>query len=118
MFLAAAGQKLTVNGSGEQVRAYIHVHDTTDCLEALLDAELDGNVYDLVSRNLSVQQIIEGVTTVFPDSEQLYINQHVEPWELRVRPDERIGRFRSQKDRTFLDEIREFKKEFTLNFHD
>ena len=118
MFQAAAGQKLTINGSGDQVRAYIHVDETTDYLEALLCSELSPNIYDMVSRNLSIQDIVDGVTTVFPNNERLYINQHVKPWELRVKPDERLPRLRSRKDLTFLDEIREFKKQFALNFHD
>ena len=118
MFQAAAGEKLTVSGSGSQVRSYIHIDATTDCLEALLDADLPSDVYDLVTRNLSIQEILEGVTTVFPETELLFINQHIEPWQLRVRPDERLVAFHSRAGHSFLDEIQEFKKQFTLNFHD
>lgn len=118
MFEAAAGQKMTVNGSGNQARAYIHIDDTTDCLEALLTKELKPDVYDLVTRNLAIHEIVDGVKTVFPDTELLYINQHVEPWELQVKPDERLLDCMRPKGHTFLEEIREFKKQFTLNFQD
>lgn len=118
MFEAAAGQKVTVSGSGEQVRAYIHIDDVTDCLDALLVGDLAPDIYNLVTRNLSIHEITEGVMTVFPDTELLYINQHVEPWELRVQPDPRLDDCLCLERHSFLDEIKEFKKQFTLNFHD
>lgn len=116
MFEAAAGQKITVNGSGQQTRAYIHINDATDCLEALLDSDLKPATYDLVTRNLAIDEIVDGVKTVFPETELLYINQHVEPWELRIKPDERIARQLSLDGHSFLDEIKEFKKQFTLAY--
>ena len=118
MFEAAAGQKITVNGSGNQARAYIHIDYTTDCLETLLTKELKPDVYNLVTRNLTIHEIVDGVKTVFPDAELLYINQHVEPWELQVELDERLLDCMRPKTHPFLDEVKEFKKQFTLNFHD
>ncbi|MFC1602649.1 NAD-dependent epimerase/dehydratase family protein [Pseudomonadota bacterium] len=118
MFEAASGQIITVNGSGTQARAYIHIDDTTDCLEAMLTTDLKPDTYDLTARNLTIQEIVDGVKTVFPETEILFINQHVKPWELRVKPDARLSGCFSLEDGTFLEEIKEFKKQFTLDFHD
>ncbi|MCF6238391.1 MAG: SDR family oxidoreductase [Candidatus Marinimicrobia bacterium] len=118
MFEAASGQRITVNGSGDQTRAYIHIDDTTDCLESMLTTDLKPDVYDLTARNLTIQEIVDGVKTVFPETEILFINQHVTPWELRVKPDARLSDHLRLEDGTFLDEIKEFKKQFTLDFHD
>jgi len=118
MFEAASGQKITVNGSGNQSRAYIHIDDTTDCLEAMLTADLKPDIYDLVTRNLTIHEIVDGVKSVFPETEILFINQHVAPWELRVKPDERLLGCLNLKGATFLKEIKEFKKQFTLDFQD
>ncbi|VAX08932.1 UDP-glucose 4-epimerase [hydrothermal vent metagenome] len=118
MFEAASGQKITVNGSGNQSRAYIHIDDTTDCLEAMLRADLKPDVYDLVTRNLTMHEVVDGVKLVFPETEILFINQHIKPWELRVKPDKRLLGYLNLDDSTFLEEIKEFKKQFTLDFHD
>ncbi len=118
MFEAASGQRITVNGSGDQTRAYIHIDDTTDCLESVLTTDLEPDVYDLTARNLTIQEIVDGVKTVFPETEILFINQHVKPWELRVKPDVRLSDSLRLEEGTFLDEIKEFKKQFTLDFHD
>lgn len=118
MFEAASGQRITVNGSGDQTRAYIHIDDTTDCLELMLTTDLKPDVYDLTARNLTIQEIVDGVKMVFPETEILFINQHVKPWELRVKPDARLSEYLRLDDGTFLDEIKEFKKQFTLDFHD
>ena len=118
MFEAASGQRITVNGSGDQTRAYIHIDDTTDCLESMLVTDLKPDVYDLTARNLTIQEIVDGVKAVFPETEILFINQHVKPWELRVKADARLSDYLRLEDGTFLDEIKEFKKQFTLDFHD
>ena len=118
MFEAAAGQKVTVSGSGDQTRAYIHIDHVTDCLEAFLSEAIAPDTYNLVTRNLSIHEITDGVTAVFPETELLYISQHVEPWELRVQPDPRLESYLNPEGHSFLDEIKEFKKQFTLNFHD
>ena len=118
MFEAAAGQTLTVSGSGDQTRAYIHIDNVTDCMEALLAGDLEPDTYNLITRNLSIHEITDGVTAVFPETELLYISQHVEPWELRVQPDPRLESYLNPEGHSFLDEIKEFKKQFTLNFHD
>jgi len=118
MFEAASGQRITVNGSGTQARAYIHIDDTTDCLEAMLTTDLKPDIYDLTARNLTIQEIVDGVKTVFPETEILFINQHVKPWELRVKPDARLTCCLRLEEGTFLEEIKEFKKQFTLDFYD
>jgi len=117
MFEAASGQRITVNGSGTQARAYIHIDDTADCLEAMLTTDLKPDTYDLTTRNLTIQEVVEGVKTVFPETEILFIDQHVKLWELRVTPDARLSSCLSVKEDTFLAEIKEFKKQFTLDFH-
>ncbi len=118
MFEAAAGQKLTINGSGNQTRAYIHIDNVTDGLDSLLTSDLQPDVYNLVTRNLTIHEIVAGVSAVFPGTELLYISQHVEPWECPVQPDARIEGCLRLEGHTFLQEIQEFKRQFTLNFHD
>lgn len=114
MMEAASGQKITVNGSGNQIRPYIHVVDATRVLDGLLTSNIEPDTYDLVTRNLSIHDITEGVTQVFPDTELLFINQHVEPWELNLEPDTRLDELLQHPGHDFLYEIEEFKKQFTI----
>ncbi|MES9856082.1 MAG: SDR family oxidoreductase [Sedimenticola sp.] len=116
MMDAAAGQRITINGSGNQARAYIHVDDATRVFDGLLTSTITPDTYDLVARNLSIHDITEGVTTVFPETELLFINQHVEPWELQVELDSRLDHLLQHPGHEFLDEITEFKKQFTIGF--
>jgi len=118
MMEAAAGQRIAVSGSGDQTRAYIHIDDATRVLDGLLDADLQPDTYDLVTRNLTIHDITEGLLEVFPETELLFINQHVEPWELPVVTDARLADLLKHPGHSFLDEIAEFKKQFTLGFDD
>jgi len=116
MIEAASGQKITVNGSGNQTRPYIHVDDATRVLDGLLTSHIQADTYDLHTRNLSIHDITEGVVQVFPDTELLFINQHVEPWELQLKPDHRLEGLLQHPGHDFLYEIEEFKKQFTIGF--
>lgn len=69
-----------------------------------------------MARNLTIHDITDGVTQVFPDTELLFINQHVEPWELQVDVDERLDTLLQHPGHDFLHEIEEFKKQFTIGF--
>jgi len=115
MMEAATGQKITVNGSGQQRRAYIHVHDATSLLEGLLYSDIQPDTYDLVGRNLGGSEITNGITQAFPDTELLFINQHVEPWELPVERDDRLEHVAPINKAAFQQEIEEFKSNFTLS---
>ena len=114
MLEAASGQKITVSGSGNQKRPYIHVDDATRVLDGLLNSDIKADTYDLLTRNLSIHDITEGVVQVFPDTELLFINQHVEPWELHLEPDARLDGLLQHPGHDFLYEIEEFKKQFTI----
>lgn len=114
MWEAASGQRITVNGSGTQSRPYIHIKDVTQVLDELLASDIKPDTYDLVTRNLTIHDITEGVLQVFPDTELLFINQHVEPWELHIRPDQRLQALLKHPGNDFLYEIEEFKQQFTL----
>jgi len=116
MMEAAAGQKITVNGSGNQTRNYIHVDDATRLFDGLLTSSISPATYDLVTRNLKIHEITDGVTQVFPDTELLFINQHVEPWELQVAFDSRLEELLQHPGHDFLDEIHDFRSQFTIGF--
>ncbi len=116
MMEAAAGQKITVNGSGDQTRNYIHVDDATRLFDGLLTSSITPATYDLVTRNLKIHEITDGVTQVFPDTELLFINQHIEPWELQVAFDSRLEELLRHPGHDFLDEIRDFRTQFTIDF--
>ncbi len=115
MMEAATGQKITVNGSGQQRRAYIHVHAATNLLEGLLYSDIQPDTYDLVGKNLSSSDITNGIVQALPDTELLYINQHIEPWELPVQQDQRLKQPAPVTEMDFQQEIQEFKANFTLN---
>jgi len=116
IFQAASGQKITISGSGNQNRPYIHIEDATRVLDGLLNSDIQVDTYDLLTRNLSIDEISDGVIQVFPDTELLFINQHVEPWELYLEQDRRLDGLLQHPGHDFIYEIDEFKNQFTIGF--
>jgi UDP-glucose 4-epimerase len=84
MFDANFVNRITINGSGNQSRAFIHINKVTKMLAALLRAEVPSGIYNLSDKNFEIVEIIEVLKKIYPDLEYLFINQHITMQELRV----------------------------------
>jgi UDP-glucose 4-epimerase len=85
MFDANFVNRITINGSGNQSRAFIHINKVTKMLAALLRAEVPSGIYNLSDRNFEIVEIIEVLKKIYPDLEYLFINQHITMQELRSK---------------------------------
>ena len=84
-------------------------------MEKLLNTDLPPDIYNLVRRNITINDLAEVLTEVYPEMEMLFVNQHLKLREIRVKPDERLTPLLSNKEVSFKEELLEFKKQFTLS---
>ena len=82
--------QITVHGSGEQRRAFVHVNTVARALCRSLTGELPPGVSHLVEHNLSVNEIASAVLALEPATELLSIRQHQRLHDLVVAPDPRL----------------------------
>lgn len=82
--------RVTVQGSGEQRRALLHVHSAARVLEAALLGRIDSGTYDLVDRTVSVLDVIRALRSFLPDTEVLFISQHLTLPDAQIAPDPRL----------------------------
>jgi UDP-glucose 4-epimerase len=92
MIAAHLGEPMTVQGSGTQVRPFVHVDTAAASLAALVDPIRGDGLFDLVEQTLSINEITEAVRTVYPETDSLYIAQHIEARHLRVNQDLALNR--------------------------
>lgn len=115
MFDANFVNRITINGSGNQSRAFIHINKVTKMLAALLRAEVPSGIYNLSDRNFEIVEIIEVLKKIYPDLEYLFINQHITMQELRVEEQSKLYSYMPLPVSTLEDELKEFKKRFSFH---
>jgi UDP-glucose 4-epimerase len=91
VFQAHFQGRVTVRGTGNQRRPFIHVDALVDTLVALLPPNGLTGTFDLVEKDWSVVEIIEALRDPYPDTELLFVDQHLELKSLTVRPDARLA---------------------------
>lgn len=116
LFDAAFRGQITMHGSGEQRRAFVHVDTVARALMLGLTGELPPGVSHLVERNLSVQEIASVVLELEPATELLTIRQHQRLHDLVVAPDPRLHA-RVYDQRGLAAQLDDFRRRFAFTAH-
>jgi UDP-glucose 4-epimerase len=114
MFDAHFTNRITVQGSGKQQRAFIHVKKVVQDLADLLVNDLPSGTYNLVDKNLSVMDVAHGLRDIYPDMEMLFILQDRKSRSLLVNPAGKISTLSRYHSQTLEEELRDFAKQFTF----
>lgn len=113
MFEANFNRRITINGDGNQTRAFIHISKVIDVLSSLITTPVSNKLCDLVEHNLSVNEVADVVKSIYPDLEMLFMNQHMQLRQLKVRPDDKInGRFKTVEK--LESELEAFRNQFSF----
>lgn len=90
MFDAQFTNRLTVNGSGQQHRPFVHLRTACRVLLAFGRGQLPPGSYDLVTRNTSILELARTVQSLYTGLELLFIEQDLKLRNLEVLPDPRL----------------------------
>jgi UDP-glucose 4-epimerase len=115
IFEANFNKLVTIQGDGKQSRTFIHIDQLAKGLNNCLTADLPGDVYNIVDRNLKVIDILDVLKELIPDLEFIFINQHLRLHELNVKVNPLITdtlQIRNQK--TFKEEVSDFLTKFSF----
>lgn len=114
MLQANFGGKISIQGSGDQSRAFIHIDKAVDVLAQIPFKELPASTYNLVTKNLSVNAIAGAITKIYPGTDQIYMNQNMQMASIQVNTNCRIFDFIPSADSTLIDELSDFKSKFAF----
>ena len=107
--------RITIQGSGKQHRSFIHVNDLVQDLALLIAHDNDHGIYDLVSKNLSILDIVDVYKKLKPSLEFLFIDQHLELRNIKVNTDLKLGKLiKLAQPRSLEDELEEFLGKFSF----
>jgi UDP-glucose 4-epimerase len=116
MFDANYKGRITVNGTGEQHRPFIHIKKVANALLGLCcKTNVSNGTYNLVDKNMAIGEVVEALRKMYPDLEMLFVNQHMKMRELKVKPSEEMrALFEKENGQSFADEMNAFKANFTF----
>lgn len=106
--------RITINGSGNQSRAFISIDKTRDALAQIFEKEIPSGVYNLVDKNMQVLQVVEAVNEVFPGVESFFINQNYTGFQLEVKRESALFSFIDFPVTDFTEELINFKNRFAF----
>ena len=106
--------RISINGTGQQHRSFIHIDKTVNILRNLIFSDLNQGKYDLVEDNLTIGHIADTLKNIYPNLEMLFINQQLKMRELNVKPNAELNSLTDIPVRTLFQVLSEFKKAFTF----
>jgi UDP-glucose 4-epimerase len=115
VFEANFEKRITIHGSGEQARTFIHIDLITQALANVLSAGLKSGTYNLVDRTLSVMDIVDELKQLMPDLEFILINQHVKFNQLMIKANTEVNsRLGIHNPKSIHQELKEFLMKFSF----
>jgi UDP-glucose 4-epimerase len=112
VFQAHFQGRITVRGSGEQRRPFIHVDAVVATLVDLLGRGTPSGTYDLVEQDWSVVEIVEALRGPYPETELLFVDQHLDLLSMQVQRDERLAGIQPVRTATLEEDLRTLGKRF------
>ena len=114
MFDAQFENRITINGDGNQKRAFISMEREVDALHQLLFADLKSDAFNLVDKNVSILDLAEEVKNIYPELEMIFVNQHLKMREIQVEKDQRLDRLINEPTKSLNKELLDFKEKFSF----
>ena len=101
-------KRVTINGSGEQTRSFVHIERVVDFIEQLVISNKTSELYNLVDQNLTVNDVAYTLKDIIPDMEMLYVDRPLKLREIKVSEDPHVIEFIGNKNKTLQEELEEF----------
>lgn len=114
MFEAHFNNSISIMGSGNQQRAFIHIDKVSGALVKLLDLDLAPGFYNLVDKNLSVAELANTVKNIYPDLDMIFIQQDVNPKNIRVDVNTKLSKYKLFETTDIREELHDFKGRFAF----
>ena len=114
MFNANFRGKIQINGSGEQLRSFIHVDKIVRVIIAAVNADVSPGVYNAVEHNMSINDVASKVRNFYPDLDSIHVNFNIRMRDISASLPCKIFNFVELPDTSFEEELDIFKNQFSF----
>ena len=113
MFDANFHNRIQINGSGNQKRAFIYMQNTVKVLASFLENDYSNKtVFNALDVNASINEVSVVLKDIFPELEMIYVNQHLPMRSIEVIPSEDFNFLDLQRD--MKQNLLHYKQMFTF----
>ena len=110
LFDSQFNNKISIHGSGKQIRPFIGLNKVIQALDYNVGNELPSDIYNLSDKNLKVLDLVDIFKEVYPDLEFIFINQHIEMKNLQIADCEKIKKYIDIPTSDLKEEVIAFKE--------
>ena len=114
MFDAHYTGRITINGTGKQLRSFIHINKVTNILTQILQKNIPSGTYNLSDKNLTILDISEALNAVYPGLESFFINQNYAGHDLQIERELKLLKYVTLAVSNLEHELRAFKEQFSF----
>ncbi|MBL4658196.1 MAG: NAD-dependent epimerase/dehydratase [Flavobacteriales bacterium] len=116
MFEAHFENRINIEGSGKQKRAFVHIDKVVNVLSSLLGSEaVDSGTYNLVDKNLSVIELANTIKELYPEMEMIFVQQDLNLKNIIVELEGGLSKLNLLQDTDIKTELEEFKNRFAFH---
>jgi len=109
MFDAAFKGRIKIFGTGNQYRNFININKIVNILENIINTDLESGIYNALDVNLNVNDLVDNIKILYPDTELLFVNQHLNLRNIKIDSDSKIENICTYNKKNILTELKEFK---------
>ncbi len=106
--------KITVNGSGEQQRSFVHVDKVANAVVRIIDGSIAPGTYNLVEHNLSINSIAAEIHYLYPKLDVIHANHNIRMKDVLTAVPCAIWSQIALPARTLHEELSDFKGHFSF----
>ena len=115
MFDANFTNRIQIHGNGKQKRAFIHVNVLVNALIGCPFNHVPSGTFNAVDKNLEILDIVDVLKEIYPSLEFIFINQHLELWQIQVDRNSKLREFVEFENQASLkEELLDFKGRFSF----
>jgi UDP-glucose 4-epimerase len=115
MFDAHYNGRIQIQGSGKQIRPFIHIDKTIAALVELRLSKAPSDIYNLSDKNIEVLDMIDVLKELYPDMEYIFINQHLEMSDLKIDPVLKLSNYFPLPQTDLKEDLLAFKNRFSFS---
>ena len=106
--------KITVNGSGDQHRSFIHVEKVANAIVRVVDGTLEPDIFNVVEHNFSINDITSRIQSIYPKLDIIHANFNIRMKDVITELPCKIWDQVVLPKRSFEEELRDFKNHFSF----
>jgi UDP-glucose 4-epimerase len=106
--------KITINGSGDQHRSFIHVDKLADVTTGIADGRVKAGTYNVVEHNMTINDIATRIKAFYPGLDIIHANYNIRMKDVITELPGRISTQLTWPEVTLEEELSQFKSRFSF----